>query len=134
MSCGSRIVPIGPPKDLAPGHVGHDLVEEGDVLGLQGVPSRGEDADDPPVLEEDGHLIAVDGELRVHRDVLIGVLVDDELLEVVRPRDHHFAHAVLHEVEHAHRQLLLRCTRRSLLACATRPPASAARRTDEPPR
>ena len=65
--------------------------------------ARRQHADDPPVLEEDRALVAVDGELRVHREVLIGVLVDDELLEVVGARDHHLAHAALDEVEDAHR-------------------------------
>ena len=65
-------------------------------------PPRRQDPDDPSVLEEDRALVAVDGELRVHGDVLVGVLVDDELFEVVRARDHHLAHAALDEVENTH--------------------------------
>ncbi len=57
---------------------------------------------DSAVLEEHRTLVAVDGELRIHRDVLVRVLVDDELLTIVGPRDHHLAHAVLHEIEDAH--------------------------------
>jgi hypothetical protein len=65
-----------------------------------------EHADDLTILEEDSALVAVDGELRIHREVLIGVLVDDERFQVVGACDHHLAYAVLDKVEDSHRVLL----------------------------
>src|SRR6185436_11940127 len=72
------------------------------VLGLERVPARREVAFVLAVSEEERALVAVDGELRVHGDVLIGVLVDDEVLNVVRARDHHLAHATLDEIHDPH--------------------------------
>ena len=46
--------------------------------------------------------IAIHGELRVHRDVLIGMFVDDEVLAIVGSRDHHFAHAISDKIKNAH--------------------------------
>src|SRR5580658_10130941 len=93
-------------EDLPARVVGHQLVEKRDVLRVQRDATGRDHADHAPVLEEHRALVAVDGELRVGGDVLIGVLVDDQGLLVVRSRDHHLAHAVAYEVEHSHGSLL----------------------------
>jgi hypothetical protein len=67
-------------EDVAARELVDDVVEERDVLRLQRVPAGRQVADVAPVLEEERALVAVDRELRPERDVLVGVLVDDEVL------------------------------------------------------
>ena len=79
--------------------------KDGKVVGV--MPPGGEPPLVLPVLEVERALVAVDGQLRPVGEVLIGVLVDDQVLQVVGPRDHHLAHAPLYEIHDSHTDSLL---------------------------
>jgi len=88
--------------DLAARVLGDKKVEKWYVLRFERHSSGREDSDDPPISEEHRTLVAVDGELGMHGDVLVRVLVDDEVLAVVRTSDHQLAHAIADKIENAH--------------------------------
>ena len=78
-------------------------IAKGDVLGVERVPSRRQLADNFTVLEKDGHLVGVDGQLRQRRDRLVRVFVDRKFLGLVGPGDHQLLHAAFQEVGNTHR-------------------------------
>jgi len=97
-------------EHVAAGELVHQVVQERNVLRLQGVPPGGQPADVLSVLEEQRALVAIDGELGPKGDVLIGVFVDDRLFQVVRASDHHLADAFFDEVHDPHgRKTSLKC-------------------------
>ena len=83
------------------------MVEERDVLGRQRVAPGRQRADGGrgAALEEDRALVEIDRETGVGGDVTVGVLVDDEVLHIVRSRDHHLLHAAPDEVDDPHETL-----------------------------
>jgi hypothetical protein len=89
-------------EHVAAGELVDELAEEGDVLRVESVAAGAERADQHTILEEQGELVGIDGELRLHRDRLIRVLVDDVALGLVRPGDRQLPHTTLDEVDDAH--------------------------------
>jgi hypothetical protein len=94
-------VGLGDP-DVAPGRPVDELAEEGDVRRLAGVAARRQRADQLAVAEEQRQLVGLDGELRLHRDGGVGVLVDDQPLELVGPGDGHLPCTVADEADETH--------------------------------
>ena len=88
---------------LPPVNVSMMQRQERDVRRLERVAPGVELADELAVLVEERALVLPDGELRLHRDRLIGPLVDDQILGLVGPRDEHLLRALLYEIEDAHR-------------------------------
>jgi len=76
-----------------------------DSLGSGPVAGASVRADDGAVAEEHGSLVGVDGELREHRDRLVGVLEDEKILLVHRALNHQLLHAALDEIDDAHRDV-----------------------------
>ena len=93
---GLKNVPAGERRD--------EVVEERDVLGRERVTSWRQRADGGrgAALEEHRALIEVDRETGVGGDITVRVLVDDEVLHIVRSCDHHFLDAALDEVDDPH--------------------------------
>ncbi len=89
-------------EDVPTGELVDNGVEERDVLGLQRVTSRTERPDVAPILEEEGDLVRVNGQLTPERKGLIGMFVDDLVFERVVARNHHALHATLDEVDDSH--------------------------------
>ena len=89
-------------ENVAARELRHELVQERNVLAVEGVATGGEIPLVLAVLKEESALVAIDGQLGRKRDILIGMLVDEEVLYAVGPRDHHLAHATLDEIHDAH--------------------------------
>ncbi len=94
-------------EDVAAGERSDEMVEERDVLGRERIPPGRQSAHGgrAAAFEEHRAFIEIDGEARVGGDVTVGVLVDDEVLHIVRSCDHHLLHATLDEVDDPHETL-----------------------------
>jgi hypothetical protein len=100
-------------EDVPAGELVDQLTEEWNVGGVECVTSGRETADELSILEEQRHFVGVDGELRLHRNRLIGVLVDPLIFCRVGPRDRELRYTTLDETDDSHLCLLAAGT----LAC-----------------
>src|SRR5690606_15602647 len=89
-------------EDIATRELVDEGVQERDVLRLQRVPAGPERAHVLAILEEQAHLVGIHRQLAPEWEGLVGMFVDDLVLEGVVPRDHHALYATLDEIHDAH--------------------------------
>src|SRR5262249_14488238 len=94
-------VDLGDPQ-VAAGAPIDELVDERDVVRLDGVAAGRELSDQPSVAEAQRALVGLDGDLRLLGDGGVRVLVHDQALEWIGAGDRHLPDAALDEVDDAH--------------------------------
>src|SRR5205823_7675493 len=89
-------------EDVAVGELVDELTEKRNRRPVERVATGRQAADKLAILEEQRDLVGVDGQLRVVRDVLVGVLVDPIVLRRIGARDRELMDSTLDETDDSH--------------------------------
>ncbi|OQB08593.1 MAG: hypothetical protein BWY17_04938 [Deltaproteobacteria bacterium ADurb.Bin207] len=89
-------------EDVTARELVHEVIEERDVLCLQGMTAWRQNANDPAIFEEHGRFIRIHSQLGPKGDVLVWVFINNETFFLVGAGDHHLFDATLHEIHDPH--------------------------------